>query len=173
MFFKKFFQKRALAKLDTSRDVVFMPVFDAKKVTIIYNLVEEGIGDAVDFLIDFLEDKEIPYESIAINLSKNETDTASLKEGVILVNRKSINSYGLPENIDLPFDGDCTDLLIDFAATYNFTEDYIVKICKSKFKTGRCNYENSPFDFIVGSGGGTPLDFAKHTINYLSSIKPL
>ncbi|NTV18278.1 MAG: hypothetical protein HGA83_02485, partial [Bacteroidales bacterium] len=74
MFFKKTFQKRALAKLDTKRDVVFMPVYNAKKVTIIYGLEEDGIGEAVDFLTSFLEEKKIAYEGIAINLGKNITD---------------------------------------------------------------------------------------------------
>ncbi|NTU95141.1 MAG: hypothetical protein HGA52_03735 [Bacteroidales bacterium] len=173
MFFKKTFQKRALAKLDTKRDVVFMPVNNAKKVTIIYGLEEEGIGEAVDFLTSFLEEKKIAYEGIAINLGKNITDPASLKEGITLVDKKSVNNYGLPlSEIKIPFGGECSDLLFDFAAGYNFTHDYIVKICSSRFKTGRSNYDNNPFDFVAGSVAGTPLNFVKHAINYLTSIKP-
>jgi hypothetical protein len=173
MFFKKTFQKRALAKLDTKRDVVFMPVYNAKKVTIIYSLEEEGIGEAIDFLTSFLEEKKIAFEGVAINLGKNITDPSTLKNGITLVDKKSVNNYGLPlSEIRIPFGGECSDLLFDFAAGYNFTQDYIVKICSSKFKTGRSNYDNNPFDFVAGSVEGTPLNFVKHVINYLTSIKP-
>ena len=173
MFFKKTFQKRALAKLNTTRDVVFMPVYNAKKVTIIYSLEEDGIEEAIDFLTSILGEKRIAYEGIAINLGKNITDPASLKNGITLVDKKSVNNYGLPlADIRIPFGGECSDLLFDFAPDYNFTHDYIVKICSSRFKTGRSNYDNNPFDFVAGSGAGTPLNFVKHAINYLTSIKP-
>lgn len=173
MFFIKTLQKKALGKLITSREVIFMPVYNAKKVTIIYNATEEGIGESIDFLTSLLDERNIAYEGIAINPGKIPIDPASLKKGFQLLEKKNFNCIGLPVfEIEKPFGGECTDLLFDFSPGYNFTEDYIVKSCDSRFKTGRSNYFNNPFDFVADSGLGSPIYFIKQAINYLTSIKP-
>ena len=173
MFFIKTLQKKALGKQTTIREVIFMPVYNAKKVTIIYNTTEEGVGEAIDFLTSLLDKKNIAYEGIAINTGKLPLDPASVKKGFNLIEKKDLNRIGLPVNEFIkPFGGENADLLFDFAPTYNFTQDYIVRLCDASFKAGRINYDNNPFDFIAGGGSGKPLEYIEHTINYLTSIKP-
>lgn len=173
MFFIKALQKKALGKLKTVREVIFMPVYNAKKVTIIYNTTEDGIGEAIDFLISLLDNKKIAYEGIAINTGKLPVEPASIKKGFSLIEKKDLDRIGLPvAEFKKPFGGKSADLLFDFAPEYNFTQDYIVRMCDASFKAGRINYDSNPFDFIAGGGSGKPLEFIEHTINYLTSIKP-
>ncbi len=175
MFFIHSLQKRVLRKIQPERDVRFMSVERAKNVCFVFDLSEEGISDVIKRITKLMQDKRINYKGLAINLTNNHSSELALDCQIQVMTKKDLSYIGTPDPRMIErVTSDTADLFIDFNSTYSYTNDYIARSSMATFKVGRLNYENNPFDLVIGSNGNvtsSPKEFLKHLFHYLSSIK--
>ncbi len=176
MFFIHTLQKRNLRNIHPERDVRFMSVDQAKNICFVFDLNEEAISDVIKRITKLMQDKRINYKGLAINLSKNHFSEQTLDCQIQVITKNDLSRIGTPDpRVIEKVISENADLFIDFCPTYSYTHDYIARSSKATFKVGRLNYDNNPYDLVIGSNkedGSSPKDFLKHLFHYLSSIKP-
>jgi len=174
MFFINLLQTRALSKIVKERNIKFMSLEHIKTVCFVFDIGEEKVLETIKYLTGFLNDKKIDYIGLAINLSKNTFPDFVLDYQIKILTKNDVSFIGTPDIqlIDKIVD-EKIDLYIDFASTYCYTQDFIARSSEATFKVGRLNYNNSPFDLVVGlnSMENSPMDYLKQVFHYLSTIK--
>ncbi|MFA5850063.1 MAG: hypothetical protein WC833_09280 [Bacteroidales bacterium] len=175
MFFIHSIQKRILHKIHPERDVRFMSVDQARNICFVFDINEEEIFDVVKRITRLMQDKKINYKGLAINLTKNHFSEQALDCQIQVITKKDLSRIGTPDpRIIEKVISENADLFIDFSSSYSYTHDYIARSSKATFKVGRLNYDNNPYDLVIGNNGedaSSPMDFLKHLFHYLSSIK--
>lgn len=173
MFFKESRQKKALRRIDTERVVRFKPFSEVKEVGIIFDLNEENIIDAIKRFAEYLDDKSIKFQALALNFTKSQFPEGFVDFRIKIINRESFNKIGVPvDDAIFGFAAQNFDLYIDLFPEYNFTSDYISRLSAASFKVGRSGYDSNPFDLVLSSD---PQKGVKHfmdsVIHYLTSIR--
>lgn len=174
MFFINILQKKALSDISAEREVKFMPIKDVKNVCFVFDVGEESVSEAVKYLADYLNEKQIQYSGFAIDLKQNKHSGFFLDFKTQTITKKDLSFIGTPnaQVID-KISKMNPDLYIDFCQNKNYTHDFIVRSSKATFKVGRFDNDDHPFDLVIGSNkpGYSPLDYIKQVIHHLTSIK--
>ena len=145
-------------------------------VGFIYDIGDEQTHKAVKYFIEYLKERKIEYKGLAINFNPGKYPETVLDSNIKLISKGDLSSIGVPDPRSIEkVISDKIDLYLDFCFEYNFTHDYIARSSKAPFKVGHFDSDYHTFDLIVRSADveNTPLDYIKHVIHYLSSIKSL
>ena len=172
MFLQDKYRKKALSKFKAERqDAQFLSIDEIKSIGYILHLPQKNVSAIVKELSATSKKYEIDIFGLTIDMSKK-LEGSIISSKVTPLLKDDFNFYGLPDHLVMkPFIGKHYDLFIDFSSEYDFSTDYIARYVDARFKVGKFNYEDNPYDFIIEMKHAEDnIAFLNLIIQYLSAI---
>lgn len=181
MFFIKSVRNRALKRATKRRHPIFKKIDEVSSLLLIFNVEEEGVKRAIEELLLFSKAKGIKPTLLPLTEAKEHPGVTILEQKGRAITKRDLKYGGVPsKEVLAPYLKEKWELLIDFGATYNFTNLYLSYAIDATFKVGRvdhkeldASYSTDPFDLILESGESSPTAYVKNLLHYLSVIEPL
>lgn len=174
MFFINTLRRRNLKRLQSAREVKFMPLSKVKNISFIFNFEEEGVLEAVKLLTTYSLNHKIAYNGISVNFGKSTFPQTVINHNIRLLIKKELSFLKTPKGDMIEkFLTDHADLFIDITPSYNYTFSYMAHSVNATFKVGRYQQDMTPYDLVISSGArtNTPAEYVKQVIHYLTTIK--
>jgi len=153
------------------RDAKFLYLSEVRSICYLLPLPQNDVLGTIRELNIVAKENGIELYGLAVSTSK-ETREPIVSAGVTFLTRDDFNFYGLPApGKARQFTSISYDLLIDFSLDYDFSTDYLLRVTDARFKVGRANYNDNPYDLIVEvENRGDNIAFIKSIFKYISSI---
>jgi hypothetical protein len=174
MFFIDTLRTKNLKKLESRREITFMPLAKVKNISFIFDFSEEGVLEAVKHLTTYALNHRIAYNGLSVNLNKSTFPQTVMNHNIRLLVKQELSVIGTPKGEMIEkYVSEPADLFIDMCPAYNYTFRYIALMVNAKFKVGRFAADHDPYDLIIAGStpGQSPLDYVKQVIHYLTTIK--
>ncbi len=174
MFFINTLRKNKLKKIQSVREIKYMPLPKVRSISFIFDFEEEGVLEAVKLLTTYALNHRIEYSGVSINLANSTFPQTIMNHHIKLLVKKEFNFIKTPKGEMIEkFLSDTSDLFIDLCPSYNYTFSYIAHKVNAKFKVGRYQESLNPYDLVISSGKEpqTAAGYVKQVIHYLTTIK--
>lgn len=167
---KRFLQQRCLRKYSSTVPTGFLSLQQIRTVSVLVNVEDAQTMELLDEIVSWFRARNIKVSTHFFDfrkIAKDELLTTSIQNTLL---KKELNWYGMPPaeravNVD-------SDLFISLVRDSEFPNRFYSLCSRSRFKIGRCSWDNAPFDLTISApeSAGASQVF-EEILNYLQKIQ--
>lgn len=142
------FQALSILRSRSKTATAIRPLSSLKKVAVIMDADAPDAQKCASAVKDYFSSRYLPSDIYALSFSKEKVE---LKD-CIVIGRKNRNFYSRPKRSKKhPAVDYNTDLLVDLSLDNNFSQKYILRCSKAKFKMGRSQECSKYFNIVISN----------------------
>lgn len=150
---KNFFRQRRIRKYISDVETCLLPMSKISTINVIIDVEEPGFDDLKEDIMAWgrsINAKVNIYFFDFRRLGKDELLLTSITNTLL---KRELDWVGMPDLSKItPLLTEQSDLFISMVDNNLFPIDFLTRCTKARFKIGRCEYEDHPFDMVLTGG---------------------